>query len=131
MTPIILGSQSRQVFHYQIQATELHTCWRRRGGHSGFMVDCCLLGNCGCLLTYYPSHLHNVINDETGVRGGVWRCLVLCMVLFAFPLLILTSLELIAGFYCNYTGLFPILWIVRKERLLQVKCQMVPKFVFT
>jgi hypothetical protein len=98
MTSILLSSQSRQVFHYQIQATELHTCWRRRGGHSGFMGDCCLLGNCGCLLAYHPSHLHNVINGETGVRGSVWPCLVLCTDLFTFSLLILTTAELITAF---------------------------------
>jgi len=50
MTSILLGSQSGQVFHYQIQATELHTCWKRHGGHSGFMGACSLLGNWGCLL---------------------------------------------------------------------------------
>jgi hypothetical protein len=50
MVAILLGSQSRQVFHYQIQATDLHTCWRRRGERLGVMGDCCLLGNCGSLL---------------------------------------------------------------------------------
>ena len=43
----------------------------------------------------------------------------------------LTSLEPIACFYYNYsyTGLFPIIWIVGKERQLQVNCQMVATFV--
>jgi len=60
---------------------------------------------------------------------SAWSCLVLSLVLFGalFGLVCLlpaklTSLEPIAGFYYNYsyTGLFPIIWIVGKDRLLQV-----------